>query len=49
MSAVTIGEPANVLLDQCWAALRHITLSPSQIGDIVAAALMLTTLERGAR
>lgn len=44
-----IGERANALLDQRWAALRHVTLSPSRIGDIVSAALVLTTLERGAR
>ena len=44
-----IGERANALLTQRWTALRHITLSPSRIGDIAAAALVLTTRERGAR
>lgn len=44
-----IGERANALLTQRWAALRHITLSPSRIGAIIAAALVLTTLERGTR
>ncbi len=44
-----IGERANALLDQRWRALRHVTLSPTRIGDIVAAALVLTTLERGTR
>lgn len=44
-----IGERANALLDQRWSALRHVTLSPTRIGDIVSAALVLTTLERGAR
>lgn len=44
-----IGERANALLTQRWTALRHVTLSPSRIGAIVAGALVLTTLERGAR
>lgn len=44
-----IGERANALLDQRWAALRRVSLSPSRIGAIAAAALVLTTLERGAR
>lgn len=44
-----IGERANALLTQRWTALRHVTLSPSRIGTIVAGALVLTTLERGTR
>lgn len=44
-----ISERANALLKQRWKALRHVTLSPSRVGVIVAAALVLTTLERGAR
>lgn len=44
-----IGERANALLTQRWTALRHVTLSPSRIGAIVAGALVLTTLERGTR
>lgn len=44
-----IGERANALLTQRWTALRHVTLSPSRIGAIVAAALVLTTFERGSR
>lgn len=44
-----IGERANALLTQRWKALRHVTLSPSRIGAIVAAALVLTTFERGSR
>ena len=44
-----IGERANALLTQRWTALRHVTVSPSRIGAIVAGALVLTTLERGTR
>ncbi|THJ64459.1 transposase family protein, partial [Arthrobacter echini] len=44
-----IGERANALLTQRWTTLHRITLSPSRIGDITAAALVLTTQERGAR
>ncbi|WP_419720591.1 transposase family protein [Kocuria marina] len=40
-------ERANAPLTQRWTALPHIALSPSRIGAIVAAALVLTTLERG--
>lgn len=43
------GERANALLGQRWTAPRRVTLSPSRIGDIVAAALVLTTLEHGTR
>lgn len=34
---------------QRWTALRHVTVSPSRVGDITAAALVLTTIERGTR
>ncbi len=44
-----IGERSNALLGQRWAALRHVSLSPSRIGDIVAAALVPTSRERGTR
>ncbi|VEH41206.1 Uncharacterised protein [Kocuria rosea] len=44
-----IGERVNALLDQRSAALRRVTLSPSRIGDIAAAALVLTNLECGTR
>lgn len=44
-----IGKRANALLDQRWAALRRVTPSPSRIGDIFAAAFVLTTLKHGAR
>ena len=43
-----IGERANALLVQHWAALRRVTLSPSLIGDIFAAAFVLPTLKHGA-
>lgn len=43
-----IGERANALLVQHWAALRRVTLSPSRIGDIFAAAFVLPTLKHGA-
>ena len=42
-----IGERGNAILKTRWAALRHIRLCPQRIGDIVAAALVLSTLERG--
>jgi hypothetical protein len=35
------------LLTQRWTALQHITLSPSRIGDIVRAALLLLHFEHG--
>lgn len=41
------GERAHALLHTRWTALRHITLCPQRIGDITAAALVVTTLERG--
>lgn len=44
-----IGERAAALLTQRWTAPRHITLSPSRTGAIVAGALVLTTLERETR
>jgi hypothetical protein len=42
-----IGERGNAILKTRWAALRHVTLCPRRIGDITAAALVLSTLERG--
>lgn len=30
-----IGERTNAILDQRWTALRHVTLAPTRIGDIV--------------
>ena len=44
-----VCDRANALLKQRWKALRHVTLSPSRVGVIVTAALVLITLERGAR
>lgn len=39
------GERGFALLTGRWRALRHITASPSKIGDIVKAALVLTHFE----
>lgn len=41
------AERANSLLKSGWKALRRVTLDPSRIGHIVAAALVLLTLQRG--
>ena len=35
------------LLTQRWRTLQHITASPSKIGDIIRAALILTHFEHG--
>ena len=35
------------LLNQRWRTLQHITASPSKIGDIARAALVLTHFEYG--
>jgi len=42
-----IGERANAELKQRWKCLRRIRLCPSRIGDIVAAGIVLSTLQRG--
>lgn len=42
-----LGERGNALLKTRWTALRRIRLCPQRIGHITAAALVLTTLERG--
>lgn len=42
-----IGERANAELKQRWKCLRRIRLCPSRIGTIVAAAIVLSTLQRG--
>jgi len=42
-----IGERANAELKGCWRCLRRIRLCPSRIGTIVAAAIVLSTLQRG--
>jgi hypothetical protein len=39
------GERGFALLKERWRALQHVTLSPTQIGDIVKAALVLTQIE----
>jgi DDE superfamily endonuclease len=40
-----LGERGFALLTGRWRALRHITASPSKVGDIVAAACVLTQFE----
>jgi hypothetical protein len=42
-----LGERGFALLTGRWRTLQHITASPSKIGDIVRAALVLTHFERG--
>jgi hypothetical protein len=40
-----LGERGFALLTERWTALQHTTLSPSRIGDLVKAALVLTHFE----
>jgi len=42
-----LGERANAELKERWKCLRRIRLCPSTISDIVAAAIVLSTLQRG--
>jgi hypothetical protein len=42
-----IGERANAELKERWRCLRRIRLCPTRIGQIVAAAIVLSTLQRG--
>ena len=42
-----IGERANAELKERWRCLRRIRLCPYRIGQIVAAAIVLSTLQRG--
>jgi hypothetical protein len=42
-----LGERGFALLTGRWRTLQHITASPSKIGDIARAALVLTHFERG--
>jgi hypothetical protein len=42
-----LGERGFALLTGRWRALQHITVSPSKIGDITRAALVLTHFEHG--
>jgi hypothetical protein len=42
-----LGERGNAILKTRWTALQRIRLCPQKIGQIVAAALVLSTLERG--
>jgi hypothetical protein len=43
------AERGNALLKQTWKALRHVTLEPSRITNITAAALVLLHVQRGSR
>ncbi|WP_232835768.1 transposase family protein [Actinocorallia populi] len=40
-----LGERGFVLLVERWTALKHTSLSPGRLGDLVAAALVLTHFE----
>ena len=42
-----IGERANAELKERWKCIRRIRLCPNAISDIVAAAIVLSTLQRG--
>jgi prevent-host-death family protein len=42
-----LGERGFALLNQHWRTLQHVTASPSKIGDIARAALVLTHFEHG--
>jgi len=42
-----LGERGFALLNPRWRTLQHITASPSKIGDIARAALVLTRFEHG--
>lgn len=42
-----LGERGFALLNQRWRTLQHITASPSKIGDIARAVLVLTHFEHG--
>jgi hypothetical protein len=44
-----VAERGNAILKIRWPALQRIHLDPRRIGDITAAALVLSTLERGNR
>lgn len=44
-----LGERAVAVLTQRWKVLRHITRSPSKIGNLVKAALTLTLFEKSGR
>ena len=42
-----LSERGFALITQRWRTLQHVTASPSKIGDIARAALVLTHLEHG--
>ncbi|MBW1597012.1 hypothetical protein HPT28_08140 [Streptomyces sp. JJ38] len=41
-----LGERAAAELKQRWRSLQHVTISPSRIGDIARAALVLNKIWR---
>jgi DDE superfamily endonuclease len=43
----SLGERGFALLTERWTTLKHITLGPGRIGDLVAAALVLVHFEHG--
>lgn len=42
-----LGERGFALLEQRWRTLQHVSLSPSRVGDLAKAALVLTHVEHG--
>ncbi|MGJ6970020.1 hypothetical protein ACSDR0_50010 [Streptosporangium sp. G11] len=42
-----MGERVFALLEQRWRILQHVSLSPSRVGDVAKAALVLTHFEHG--
>ena len=43
------GERGFALMSQRWHAIQHVSLGPTQIGDIAKAALVLTQIEHKPR
>ncbi|WP_455567565.1 hypothetical protein [Streptomyces chitinivorans] len=41
-----LGERTAAELKQCWRALQHVIFSPSRIGDIARAALVLNEIRK---
>ncbi|MEO3805221.1 transposase family protein [Nonomuraea sp. B1E8] len=42
-----LDERGFALLEQRWRTLQHVRLSPSRVGDLAKAALVLTHFEHG--
>jgi hypothetical protein len=40
-----LGEGGFALLTSCWRTLQRVTISPSRIGELTQAALVLTRIE----